>query len=99
MDEVRQEIFARLAALKDVFRSRFGVKRLRVFGSVVRGDFEEDSDVDILVVFEGGATFDKFMDLKLFLEDQLGRRVDLVTEKALKPRLRVQIEQEAVDVS
>lgn len=77
----------------------FGVKRLALFGSVARGEAGPESDVDVLVGFEGPATFDRFMELKLWLEDLLGRRVDLVTEKALKPRLRARVEREAVDVA
>lgn len=57
------------------------------------------SDVDILVSFDGPATFDQFMGLKLFLEDQLGARVDLVTSKALRPEIRPIVEREAVRVA
>ncbi len=48
-------------------RLRYGLKSLAVFGSVARGDDHEKSDLDILVTFEGKATFDRFMDLKLYL--------------------------------
>lgn len=70
------------------------VASLDVFGSVARGDAREDSDVDILVTFTTPATFDRFMDLKLFLEDTLGRRVDLVTRGALREALRPHVEAE-----
>jgi predicted nucleotidyltransferase len=53
------------------------------------------SDLDVLVDFEGPATFDGFMGLKFFLEDTLEVKVDLVTRAALKPRLRERIESEA----
>jgi predicted nucleotidyltransferase len=78
---------------------QFGVKSLAVFGSVVRDEARPDSDVDILVEFEGRATFDRYMELKFFLEDLLGSKVDLVTRKALKPRLRPYVEKEAVYVA
>jgi hypothetical protein len=78
---------------------RFGVKSLAVFGSVVRGEARPESDVDILVEFEGRATFDRYMELKFFLESLLGCKVDLVTRKALKPRLRPVVEKEAVYVT
>ena len=52
-------------------------------------------DLDLLVEFEGGTTFDAFMGTKLAIEDALGVRVDLVTRAALKPRLRARIEAEA----
>ena len=70
-------------------RQRFRVKRIGIFGSFARGEEREDSDLDVLVVFEEGQkTFDNYMDLKFYLEDLFGREVDLVTEKALKPQLK-----------
>ena len=93
------EIIRLLRQHRDELRKRFGVKSLAIFGSVARGEAGPDSDVDILVEFEGRATFDRYMGLKFFLEDLLGRRVDLVTRKALKPRLRPYVEQEAIYVT
>jgi predicted nucleotidyltransferase len=63
-----------------------GVKRCGLFGSFVRGQTTEQSDIDILVEFEPGQkTFDNFMQLAFFLEDLLGREVDLVTAESLSP--------------
>ncbi|MCX7855684.1 MAG: nucleotidyltransferase family protein [Anaerolineae bacterium] len=78
---------------------QLGVKSLALFGSAVRGDLRPDSDVDILVEFDGPATFDRYMELKFRLEALLGRSVDLVTPRALKPRLRPYVEKEAIRVS
>lgn len=72
-----------------------GVKTLAVFGSVARDEARPDSDVDLLVEFLGPATFNGYMDLKFFLEDLLGRPIDLVTRKSIRPRLKTQIESEA----
>jgi hypothetical protein len=80
-------------------RQRFSVRRLSVFGSVVRDEASEGSDVDVLVVFDRKATFDLFMDLKFYLEELLGAGVDLVTDKALRPQVRRTIEQELIHVS
>ena len=79
--------------------AEFGVSSLSLFGSVARGDATEASDIDLLVRFDGRATFDRYMDLKLFLEDLLGRRVDLVTEQALREEVRAQVEQELLRVA
>ena len=79
--------------------TRFGVESLSLFGSVVRGESQAESDVDILVEFEGKATFDRYLDLKFFLENLLGSRVDLVTRKALRPSMRSSIEEQAVRVA
>ena len=72
--------------------TRLGVRSLALFGSAARDALDTASDVDILVEFEGPAQIDPFMDLKLLLEDTLGRRVDLVTRGALKPALRARIQ-------
>ncbi|WP_366636442.1 nucleotidyltransferase domain-containing protein [Aquisalimonas sp.] len=57
------------------------------------------SDIDILVDFDGPATFDRYMGLKFFLEDLLGVRVDLVTRRALRDEVAPQVLQEAVRVA
>ncbi|HDI11021.1 MAG TPA: DNA polymerase subunit beta [Candidatus Acetothermia bacterium] len=95
----KNEILETLRAHRDELRQRFGVKSLAVFGSVARGEAGPESDVDIRVEFEGRATFDRYMGLKFFLEDLLGRRVDLVTRKALKSRMSPFVEREAIYVT
>ena len=95
----KNKILEILRGHRDELRKRFGVKSLAVFGSVARGEAGPESDVDILVEFEGRATFDRYIGLKFFLEDLLGRRVDLVTRKALKPRMRPYVEREAIYVT
>ena len=74
---------------------RFGVTSLALFGSAATGTLSPDSDLDFLVEFEA-KSFDAYMDLKEFLEDLFGRRVDLVLADAVKPRLRPAIIEEAV---
>lgn len=80
-------------------RRDFGVRRIALFGSTARDEAGQESDLDLLVDFEVGPTFDSFMGLKFYLEDRLGKRVDLVTPNALKPRMRPIVEREAVDVA
>ena len=77
----------------------FGVKSLRLFGSFARGEDRQESDVDVLVEFEGPATFSGYMGLSDFLEEVLGRRVDLVTTKALREPIRDEILREAKRVA
>jgi len=73
----------------------FGVTRIGLFGSYVRGEQKRGSDVDLLVEFEKGKkTFDNYMGAKFFLEDLLGRRVDLVISESVKPAIRTYIEKE-----
>ena len=78
--------------------SELGALYLGVFGSVARGEARPDSDVDILVELDE-QTFDRYMDLKIFIEDLLDRRVDLVQRDRIKPALRDQILSEVVDAA
>lgn len=79
--------------------ARYAVLRLALFGSAARDELRPESDVDILVAFDGLATFDRYVGLRDRLEQLLGRRVDLVTERGLKPRARRAVEKELVRVA
>ena len=94
----RDEVLDQLARNKPTLVARFGVDRLALFGSTVRDAARADSDIDILVSFNGPATSERYFGVQFFLEDLLGRPVDLVTDKALRPELRPFIEREAVHV-
>lgn len=94
----RDEVLAILTKHQATIKN-YGVKSLAIFGSVARDQAKPESDVDILVEFEGTVTFDRYMDLKFYLEDQLGTRVDLVSHKMLKPQIRQNVEQEAILVA
>lgn len=77
---------------------RFGVKSLALFGSTSRNTATANSDVDVLVEFDGAATSAKYYGVQFFLEDALGAPVDLVTTKALRAELRPFIERDAIYV-
>ncbi len=93
----RDDVLRVLAAHKTELQD-YGVRTLALFGSVARDEGGPDSDVDVLVEFQGPATFDRYMGLKLFLEDLLGRPVDLATPKALSPRLKSGVEEDLLRV-
>jgi uncharacterized protein len=94
----RQTILNLLHDRLDTIHS-FGVYSLALFGSVARGEATENSDLDFLVEFEGMATFDRYMDLKFFLEDLFNKPVDLVTKRSLKPQISQTVLAEAIDVT
>lgn len=94
----RDEVLEILGQHQQVLKE-FGVKSLAIFGSVARDEARPDSDVDILVEFDGLVTFDRYMDVKFYLEDRLGTRVDLVSRLMLKPLIRSTVEQEAIYVA
>ena len=95
----RDDIVRRLKAKRQRLAAEFKVKSLALFGSVARGDMRSDSDVDVLVEFKGPTTFDRYMDLKFFLEELLGHPVDLVTRKGVRPELAPYIERELLRVA
>lgn len=74
-------------------RQRFQVNQLGLFGSYVRGEAKAESDIDLLVDFVA-PSFDNYMNLKFYLEDLFGQKIDLVTIGALKPRIKPYILQE-----
>lgn len=94
----KQETLTLLTQLKPTLVERFGVVRLALFGSTVRNEAHDDSDIDVVVSFDGPSTSRRFFGVQFLLEDTLGRSVDLVTEKAIRPELKPYIEREAVDV-
>jgi predicted nucleotidyltransferase len=77
----------------------YGVRALSIFGSTARNQARPNSDIDVLVEFDGPATLDRYMTLKERLEELLQVRVDLVTTRGLKPRLKAIIDREAVLVA
>jgi uncharacterized protein len=90
MQVVREKII-------DILR-RNDVKRASFFGSIVRGELTEGSDVDILVEFEGKKSLLDLAHLKNELEDTIKRRVDVLTYKSLHPRLKDRILAEQVPI-
>jgi predicted nucleotidyltransferase len=93
-EEVKSAVTTCLPQLRSL-----GVDSLALFGSVARGEAGATSDVDLLVRFTGPVTFDRFMDVKLLLEDILGRRVDLVTEEGLRTEVRPYVERDLLRVA
>jgi len=87
-----------LSRLKPELARQYGVTRLALFGSTVRDRAGPDSDIDIVVAFDGPATSERYFGVQFKLEDELRRPVDLVTEKAMRTELRPFIEREAINV-
>ena len=94
----RDEVLNVLRTHKATLAQRFGVVDLALFGSIVRDQATDDSDVDILVKFDSPATSKRYFGVQFYIEDLLGRPVDLVTDKALRAEMRPYIEREMVNV-
>jgi predicted nucleotidyltransferase len=95
----RNDAIGFLSSHRQELEERFGISSLALFGSVARDEAGPDSDVDLLVEFRETPGLAEYMGLKFWLEDRLGRRVDLVMEKALKPWARPLVEAEAIRVA
>ncbi len=91
----RAEIEKILKRLKPTLRRKWKVEKIGIFGSYARGEQEESSDVDILVEFYEPLGWE-IVDLKEYLEEKLGLRVDLATRGALKPRIREDVLHEVI---
>lgn len=87
-----------LTQSKPTLVARYGVTQLALFGSTARNAARNDSDIDVLVAFDGPATSERYFGVQFYLEDLFGRKVDMVTEKALRAELRPFIEKEALRV-
>ena len=94
----RDDVLRLLRTHKATLAQRYGVTRLALFGSFARNQATDDSDIDILVQFDGPATSKAYFGTQFYLEDLLGHPIDLVTNKALRAELRPYVEREAVNV-
>ncbi len=88
LSENRQEILA--------LAQQYGAKNVRIFGSVARGEDDEQSDIDFLVEMEPTRSLFDLGGFMMSLQELLGRPVDVVTENGLKMRIRERVLQEAI---
>ncbi len=92
------QIIMKLRENKHFLEEKYKVKTLGVFGSYVRGEQKKGSDLDILVEFQQPVGLFEFMELEDFLETKMGVKIDLVSKKALKPRIGKHILEEVINV-
>lgn len=95
-----ERIIGILKKHKQELKKRYGIKEISIFGSFVRGENKEKSDLDILVEFEEDTDIDilKFVNMENYLSDIIGVNVDLVERSGLKPRIGRQILKEVIPI-
>lgn len=93
-----QSVIGAVRQHRQALTKNYGVKRLGVFGSAARKKLRPGSDIDLLIEFSRSPGLFKFIELESFLENILERKVDAVTENALKPTLKEKILQDVVYV-
>lgn len=93
----RDNVLNMLRANKATLAQRFGVTELALFGSFARDQATDDSDVDILVRFDVPPNWQRYFGAQGYLEDLLGRPVDLATNQDLRVEIRPYVEREVID--
>lgn len=93
-----EEIKKTLRTLKPILKDVYGVTEIGIFGSYLRGEEKDQSDLDILVEFEKPMGLFKFVELENYLSEKIGVKVDLVMKSALKMRIGKRILNEAVSI-
>lgn len=94
----RDDVLHLLRTHKATLSERFGVAELAIFGSFARDEAGEGSDLDVLVRFEGRTTTKKYFGAQFYIEDLLGRKVDLATDKMVRAELRPYVERDLIHV-
>lgn len=95
----RDDALRLLSSYRRELEERFGISSLALFGSVARDEAGPESDVDVLVEFRETPGLTEYMQVKFWLEERLGRPVDLVMKRALKPWAEPVVEAEAIRVA
>lgn len=97
---LRHGVLSLLKTNSDTIKKQFHVQRIGIYGSVIRGEERDDSDVDILVDFECGySTLKNYMSLRRYMQALFSRKIDLVTTGSLSPYIRPDVEREVVWVA
>lgn len=94
----KEDIIKKISEPLPLLKDKYHIKSMGIFGSYVRGEEKKDSDLDILVEFQEPIGLLKFIELENSLSDITGIKVDLVSKKALKPRIGSHILKEVVNI-
>jgi len=95
---MRDDILTTLRALRDELNTRFRVREISLFGSVVHEKETSSSDIDLLVDFDEQASLFDLVGLGIYLEETFGRKVDIVPRESLRPEIRDAVLAEAIVV-
>jgi len=95
---MNKEIIEKLKELKPVLKKKYGIEEFAVFGSMARGDYRENSDVDIAIIKAQEKDYFKMIDTKYFLEDKLNRKVDMGYYDSIRPVIKKRIGKDLIYV-
>jgi len=94
----REEVLGLLRMHKKTLAQRFGVVEVKLYGSFARNQVEDDSDVDVLLRFDAPPDWRRYFGAQAYLEDLLGRPVDMAIDQELRAEIRPYVERELIDV-
>lgn len=94
----KEEALKILAEHKPELIKRFGITDLALFGSTARDEARDDSDIDVMVEFDGRSTAKRYFGVQFYLEDLLERPIDLVQKNVIRPELKPYIEKDLIHV-
>jgi len=94
----RNQALEILSICKPILQERYKLTTLALFGSTARDSATEESDIDILIDFDGPATSKQFFGVQFYLENMLGTSVDLVTRKALRKELEPYVNSDCINI-
>ncbi len=94
----RDDVLRLLRTHKATLAQRYGVTRLALFGSFARNQATDDSDIDILVQFDRSPDWQRYFGAQGYLEDLLGRPVDMAINQNLRIEIRPYVEREVINV-
>ncbi len=96
--KTKEEILKILKDELPYLKEKYGIKKIGIFGSYSRGEQNIESDVDLLVEFERPIGFFRFLAVEDYIKERLGVKTELVTDDALKPRMRPHVLEEVIYV-
>ena len=94
----RDEVLELLRQHKPILKERFGVSEISLFGSFARDDATDESDIDVVVKFEGAPTLMTYSRVQVFIENLIGRRVDVAQQPDIRHEIRRYVERDLVEV-
>jgi hypothetical protein len=95
---MNKEIIEKLRELKPILKEKYGIEEFAVFGSMARGDYKENSDVDIAIIKAKDKDYFKMIDTKYFLEDMLKRKIDMGYYDSIRNIIKKRIDKDLIYV-
>lgn len=95
----KNEIYLKLKELRNILKEKYGIKKIAIFGSIARGDYDNNSDIDIVIIeADNSLGYFKLLEAKYFLEKELNRNIDIGFYKSMKTFIKNRIKKDLIYV-